>query len=237
MYTLNYQVTTSCCDSEGRLKLFSALQMMQDCSELWIDSEPAYQRFLAEQGLAQLLAYRQVEVVRIPRFKEKLTVTTRIYDVKPMFGFRNTFIYDEAGDVCYRSYSIGVFVDKENGKLNRLSEEVINACTLDERLPMDDYQDRRIVVPHNETARQYPPITVLRNDIDYNRHTNNAHYIRIALELLPADFVVGSMRVEFKTPAKLGDELMPELTQVGDTYYVVLRLGKGVSTVMEFKAR
>jgi len=34
MYTLNYKVTTSCCDSEGKLKLYSALQMMQDCSEM-----------------------------------------------------------------------------------------------------------------------------------------------------------------------------------------------------------
>ena len=40
MYSLNYKVTTSACDSEGRLKLYSALQMMQDCSEMWIDSEP-----------------------------------------------------------------------------------------------------------------------------------------------------------------------------------------------------
>ena len=39
MYSLNYKVTTSTCDSEGRLKLYSALQMMQDCSEMWIDSE------------------------------------------------------------------------------------------------------------------------------------------------------------------------------------------------------
>ena len=32
---------TSTCDSEGRLKLYSALQMMQDCSEMWIDSTAA----------------------------------------------------------------------------------------------------------------------------------------------------------------------------------------------------
>ncbi len=31
MYSLNYKVTTSTCDSEGKFKLFSALQMMQDC--------------------------------------------------------------------------------------------------------------------------------------------------------------------------------------------------------------
>ena len=50
MYSLNYKVTTSACDSEGRLKLYSALQMMQDCSEMWIDSEPVL--YGAEHGSA-----------------------------------------------------------------------------------------------------------------------------------------------------------------------------------------
>ena len=96
MYSLKYKVTTSCCDSEGRLKLYSALQMMQDCSEMWIDSVPMVKRYFAEQNMAQLLATRQVEVVRVPEYKEELTVTTSVYEVKPMFGFRNTFIYDAA---------------------------------------------------------------------------------------------------------------------------------------------
>ena len=78
MYTLNYKVTTSCCDSEGRLKLYSALQMMQDCSEMWIDSEPTARKFFNDNNMTQLLATRQVEVVRVPRFKEDLTVTTSI---------------------------------------------------------------------------------------------------------------------------------------------------------------
>ena len=45
MYSLKYKVTTSTCDSEGRLKLYSALQMMQDCSEMWIDSEPGIKKY------------------------------------------------------------------------------------------------------------------------------------------------------------------------------------------------
>ena len=49
MYSLKYKVTTSTCDSEGRLKLYSALQMMQDCSEMWIDSEPGVKQYFAEQ--------------------------------------------------------------------------------------------------------------------------------------------------------------------------------------------
>ena len=59
MYSLNYKVTTSTCDSEGKLKLFSALQMMQDCSEMWIDSEPQVKEYFARENMAQLLASRK----------------------------------------------------------------------------------------------------------------------------------------------------------------------------------
>ena len=84
MYSLKYKVTTSTCDSEGRLKLYSALQMMQDCSEVWIDSEPGVKQYFTEQNMAQLLATRQVEIVRVPGYKEELTVTTSVYGMKPI---------------------------------------------------------------------------------------------------------------------------------------------------------
>ena len=61
MHSLNYKVTTSTCNSEGKLKLFSALQMMQDCSEMWIDSEPQVKEYFARENMAQLLASRQIE--------------------------------------------------------------------------------------------------------------------------------------------------------------------------------
>ncbi len=92
MYALNYKVTTSTCDANGKLKLYTALQMMQDCSEMWIESESGVERYFREQGMAQLLASRQVDIVRVPSFKEELRVVTTVYEMKPMFGFRNTFI-------------------------------------------------------------------------------------------------------------------------------------------------
>ena len=154
MYSLQYQVTTSACDSEGRLKLFSALQMMQDCSEMWIDSEPGVKHYFAEQNMAQLLASRQVEVVRVPKFKEKLTVTTSVYGMKPMFGFRNTFIYDAEGVPCYRTWSMGAFVDKSTGKLKRVDEATMASMTLEPQLDMT-YGDRRIILPGIAEQYQY----------------------------------------------------------------------------------
>lgn len=86
MYALDFLATISNCDAEGQLKLCSALQMMQDSSEMWIDSEPVLKRFFDERGSTQLLVSRQVEIVRVPACKERLTVATSVFGMRPKFG-------------------------------------------------------------------------------------------------------------------------------------------------------
>ena len=232
MYSLKYKVTTSCCDSEGRLKLYSALQMMQDCSEMWIDSVPVVKRYFAEQNMAQLLATRQVEVVRVPEYKEELTVTTSVYEVKPMFGFRNTFIYDADGNPCYKTWSMGAFVHKAAGKLKRVDDATIQSMKLDPQLEMN-YKDRRIILP-KEGGEVLEPVRVLRADIDYNRHMNNANYVRVAMELLPEDFEVRGLRVEYRVAAKMGDNLVPTMYKHDDVIIVSLSIDEAVSAIIEF---
>lgn len=232
MFSLNYKVTTSTCDSEGRLKLYSALLMMQDCSEMWIDTEPTVQQFFARENMTQLLVARQVEVLRVPRFKEQLTVTTTVYEVKPMFGFRNTFIYDAQHQPCYRTWSMGAFVDKANGHLRRIDDEVVQSLNIEPKLDMT-YRDRRIILP-KQGGEQGQPIAVMRADIDYNRHVNNANYVRMAMELLPTDFVVRDLRVEYRVPARLGDVLTPTVYHGDQAVSVALAVGDEVCAIIEF---
>ena len=256
MYSLTYKVTTSTCNSEGKLKLYSALQMMQDCSEMWIDSEPGVKQYFTEQNMAQLLATRQVEIVRVPEYKEELTVTTSVYGMKPMFGFRNTFIYDAQGKPCYKTWSMGAFVDKTAGKLKRVDDATIQSMKLEPQLEMN-YKDRRIILPKGRSSESHPslledgrvateldkvkdggevlePIKVLRADIDYNKHLNNANYVRMAMELLPEDFVVSGLRVEYRVAAKLGDCLTPTIYKIADGIIVSLSIGSEVSAIIEF---
>jgi len=232
MFSLKYQVTTSTCDSEGRLKLYSALQMMQDCSEMWIDSEPGVKQYFAEQNMVQLLATRQVEVIRVPEYKEELTVTTSVYGMKPIFGFRNTFIYDAEGKPCYKTWSMGAFVDKAAGKLKRVDDATIASMTLEPQLDMN-YRDRRIILP-KEGGESLAPVKVLRADIDYNKHMNNANYVRVAMELLPEGFEVKGLRVEYRVAAKLGDVLLPTMYQIDHGFIVSLSDNKDVSAIIEF---
>ena len=199
---------------------------------MWIDSEPDVKQYFTEQNMAQLLATRQVEIIRVPEYKENLTVTTSVYGMKPMFGFRNTFIYDSEGKPCYRTWSMGAFVDKTAGKLKRVDDATIASMTLEPQLEMN-YKDRRIILPKAPIEREkndacidssereevrpkvkeggevLDPIKVLRADIDYNKHVNNANYVRMAMELLPENFKIQGLRVEYRVAAKLGDVPIP----------------------------
>ena len=232
MYSLKYKVTTSTCDSEGRLKLYSALQMMQDCSEMWIDSEPEVKAYFARENMVQLLASRQVEILRVPSYKEELTVTTSVYGMKPMFGFRNTFIYDANGRPCYRTWSMGAFVDKATGKLKRVDDRVANSLIIEPQLEMN-YRDRRIILP-KDNGETFAPVKVMRADIDYNRHVNNANYIRMAMELLPDVFESKGLRVEYRVAAKLGDTLTPTVFGIEDGFVVALSIGSEACAIVEF---
>ena len=161
-------------DKNSNLKLFSVFQMMNDCDDMWLDSEPAAKHCFITEHRAQLLASRQVEVVR----------------------------------------------------------NVINSLKYNEKLPME-YKERRIHLP-KKAMTALAPVAVTRNDIDYNQHMNNSHYIRIALEQLPEQFSPKSIRIEYKIPAKLGDTLTPNIVEEDAIYYMTLVSEKGICAIMEF---
>ena len=130
------------------------------------------------------------------------------------------------------TWSMGAFVDKVAGKLKRVNDATIQSMKLEPQLEMN-YKDRRIILPKTE-GKALEPIKVLRADIDYNKHLNNANYVRMAMELLPEDFVVRGLRVEYRVAAKLGDSLTPIIYKIADGIIVSLSIGSEVSAIIEF---
>lgn len=233
MYTIQETCTPTRVNENKRLKLFAAFQMMHDCDDMWIESEPFSKHIFESEHRAQLLASRQVDIIRVPQMGERLTISTAIYECKPLFGFRNDIIRDAQGQPCYVSYSQGAFVDVNTGKLKGLPQEMIDSLTYDEKYPME-YTERRVRLPKVQPTA-CPPVIVRRDDIDYNHHMNNCCYIRIAAELLPADFEPRRVRIEYKVAARQGEALTPLLYTDAGLYYVELKCERGVCAVMSFE--
>ena len=78
-----------------------------------------------------------------------------------------------------------------------------------------------------ETYETAALVTVERHHLDTNRHVNNAQYVAIARELLPVDFALGELRVEYRKAAVLGDVMYPKLAQVPEGYVVSLQDAEG----------
>lgn len=155
------------------------------------------------------------------------------------------------GEPCYKTWSMGAFVDKASGKLKRVDEGTMASLLIEPQLPMN-YRDRRIILP-KQGGQPCQAFRVMKADIDYNRHMNNANYLRMAMELLPDDFQARNLRMEYRVPAKLGDSLTPiiyrpsttngvgETNSDDSTFIVSLSLnnphsdtGSDVSAIIEF---
>lgn len=233
MYTIEERVNPSKTDGTGRLKLVSAIDMLQDCSQLWMESEPEFRNYFQENNINQLVASRQVDVIRIPSYGEKLRVQTSVYECQGFQGYRNTAIYDKENRPCYVSWTTGAFVSSANGRLTKIPPQVTGLLTIDPKIDME-YLDRKIVLPDGKTEDR-TPIAVKRNDIDMNKHMNNAKYVQVAVELLPADFDVSRLRIEYKTPAVLGNLLYPKVITANSKIYVILsNENNNPYTIMEF---
>lgn len=214
MYTYDARVTTSCTGTDGRQTPVSVVTMMQDCSMLWMGSEPALTAYLKEQNAAMMVASRQVDFLRFPEYGERLQVRTTIYKFRGKMGFRNTVIVDENCDMTAMCWAIGVFVGYETGKMIEIPKEVVETVKMDPQVDMD-YQKRKIVLPKVEPT-ELPGIMALRSDLDFNGHVNNAQYVRMACDLLPDGLEVRRLRIVHEGQAREGQRIHPLLYREDD---------------------
>ncbi|GHV25607.1 hypothetical protein AGMMS4952_03790 [Spirochaetia bacterium] len=242
MYQIETRVFLSNSDMNGQLRFDAAMDMMQDCSALWTESEGAFKKYLNDNNLIMILVNRQADVVRMPLYKERLTVETRIYECKGAFGMRNTVIYDDAHKPCLVSWATGAFVNIDTARPFRLPPEINDYIVLDPKIEMD-YLGRKIDIPEASdllsAGKEFPPLRVTSLEIDINRHMNNGHYIKIAMRLIPDSFTISRFRIEYKKPAAKGNILYPVIKEVeGDKIYILLTDESGnPHAVMEFTGK
>ena len=234
MYTIRDRVGASRTDANGMMKLTGAMDAIQDCSLLWMESEPCIQDFFAGNNLGLCVMSRQVDVLRLPAYGEEIAVETRVFACQSFLEYRNTVLYGEDGLPCLLTWSLGAYVNLGTGRMARLPESIIDKVSIDDKFDME-YLDRRIDLP-DMPGRCLEPVAVKRHDIDLYRHMNNVRYVEVALELLPENFMIKRLRIEYKKSAKLGDLLYPRILEApsSNQYILLLDAHDAPFAVMDF---
>lgn len=233
MYTFKSRIRYSETDSTGKLSLKSLIDYFQDCSTFHSEDVGVGMEYLTKQNKVWVLSAWQIVVDRFPKVCENVTIGTFPYDFKGCFGNRNFCMLDEQGTYIARANTLWTFLDMQNMRPAKPTEEMISAYEMQERLDME-YADRKIFLP--EEGKKEELIEVKAQHLDTNYHVNNGQYVQMAMSFLPEAFVIKQMRAEYKKQAYLNDVLHPYVSNIDNTWTVSLRDDKDTIFVnVEFK--
>ncbi len=219
MYSFTSNIRFSEVDSNKMLTLTSLINYFQDCTIFHSESLHAGFEYLEPINKCWVLSSWQVIIHRLPRFGETVLVGTWPYGFSSLSGDRNFVLQSETGENLVAANSFWVFTDTQTGRPSKLEPDYVAMYPMEPALEMD-YAPRKIALP--EQYAKETSFTVTKHHLDTNHHVNNAQYIRMAEDYLPADFKVGEFRAEYKKSAKLQDEIHPLVSLTENTCTVVL---------------
>lgn len=206
MYSFQTKVRYSETDETGRMRLDAMVDYFQDCSVFHSESLGLGIGYLKERTLAWVLNAWQIVIETYPRFCDELTVATFPYAFKGFIGYRNFYMENQNGEKIVQANSIWSLVDISQMRPVKPDKEMEEKYTVEPKLDME-YAPRKIELPASCTREQ--EILVKAHHLDSNNHVNNAQYIRMAMDYIPAGKEIRTLRAEYKKQAVLGDVMIP----------------------------
>lgn len=235
MYKMTYQVLSSQVDSNSELKPLALVNILQDCEGLHIDGLKLFSGTLKKEGIGIFLSYRQMNIHKMPKLYDTLYIETFPYETKGYFGYRNTIIYNEKRELLISTYCLGTFTSLKTLRPTRVVKEALD--TLDEEPRFDmNYLPRKIEIGNLEEIKKGHDIYVTKLHIDVYQHMNNSFYVGFAEGMMPNDFKVKMIRVEYRTPVILGEIITPYLYKNSEGYIVLIKNQiNQVCAIVEFR--
>ena len=181
---------------------------------------------IAQTNLSWILLGWRLQVIRRPKYAQKVKIKTWSKGVVKFYTYRDFEIYDEQGNLIIKASSKWVLLDIEKGKIVRIEPELMNKYEPEfDKEVFEKLEFDKINEPNEyQFETEY---TVRRADIDVNNHMHNLNYIELANEALPEEVYKGALfndvRITYKKEKKLGDTVKCKYAFQNDKHIVVVK--------------
>ncbi|MDY0163448.1 acyl-[acyl-carrier-protein] thioesterase [Desulfobotulus sp.] len=181
VFIQNCRVAYSDVGMDGCLKPVAALNFCQDVA--------SRHAFALGVSALHMEAWNKIWVVhryhfdfyRFPRWDEIFSIRSWRAPVRRLYEMRRFVFLDAHEKPLMESTCAWVLVDRKTGKPARLDRAMpAHLCAGEVDIPFD-FED----IPPPDSQAERLCFQVLQDDMDYNRHANNAAYLRWAMEALP----------------------------------------------------
>ena len=214
-YQMKMKIPFDMADMNGHIKLPDVILLSLQVSGMQsIELGVSDKAILEDYNLVWIITDYDIEVVRLPRFAEEITIETEALSYNRLFCYRRFTIYDEAGQELIHMMATFVLMDRDSRKVHAVEPEIVAPY-------QSDFDKKRIRGPKYESLEE--PISkdyhVRFYDLDMNGHVNNSKYLDWIFEVMGADFLTQYI------PKKINLKYVKEVRPGGVITSAVERIG------------
>lgn len=224
IYTEKFKMGLKDIGKNSKIKNRSILEMLENIASYHSDKVSFGAKDTEETKLSWILLEWKLKVINRPMYGQTLTVNTWGKGMNKFFTYRDYEIYDENKNLCIIATSKWALIDIEKGKMERLTEEIINQYKPEEHNVFEEEKLEKIDIPSTFIANT--EYKVIRKDIDINQHMHNLYYLDLAYEAMPEKIYeqrpFDNVRITYKKEIKLGDIVNCKYARQNDKNVVVI---------------
>ncbi len=222
-FAKEFQIRSYECDKNGFLRVVTLMNILQDAADLSATSLGFGFDFCIQSGLAWVGTNYHILINRLPKVHEKIVVYTWPSGENKFMALRDFVITNEKGEVIIKATSQWVLVDVERKRPVSLSQYLPDYMYLNERVLGTEFS--KLSAPQNISFSK--EFEARFDDIDLNRHVNNAIYPLWASESLGAEFhekhLPSEIEISYKKECLYGEKVLvqTELSELTSSHIVV----------------
>jgi acyl-ACP thioesterase len=190
----------------GTASVLALADYFQEAAGRHADALGVSMQDLLAEDRAWVLAHFRLEIDRLPRWNETITVETWPSGLERLFAMREVVFRDEEGAVLAQGTSAWLVIDTGRRRPVRPPAALYDIEMPDRPPPLGTDLDD---LPAPDRADSERAFTVRYHDLDLNRHVNNVRYLEWALETLPPavldDRRCTALALQFEAEATRGD--------------------------------
>jgi medium-chain acyl-[acyl-carrier-protein] hydrolase len=175
-----FRIRTYECGANGRIKIFSLMQYLQEIAALHAGQLGLGFDRLSEMNGYWVLSNIRIEISRLPGRDDEVTLRTWPSGYSRTIATREFVGTDQNGSELFRAGSEWMVLNKQTNRLR-------NLFRLDLNLPKTGVKalpDELKRLEPNGDYREVEVVRVPRSAIDLNGHVNNTEYVRWGIDTL-----------------------------------------------------
>ena len=184
-YQMKMKIPFDMADMNGHIKLPDVVLLSLQVSGMQsIELGVGDKTILENYNLVWIIAGYDIEVIRLPRFWEEITIETEALSYNRLFCYRRFTIYDEVGQELIHMMTTFVLMDRDSRKVHAVEPEIVAPYQSEfskKLLRGPKYQSLENPISKDYHVRFY--------DLDMNGHVNNSKYLDWIFEVMGADFL------------------------------------------------